>query len=776
MGLFADKISTVVASSAYNLAGDESSQPDPVKSAIISSVLADRTDQIGKVLSQSITQGTVVSQKRFLRFMEENHSDYMITGSVNSFTTVQAQDIVAPVSTLLGLNQDQILRIAAAKIDVGEIDYWAEDWVGKNHPDLERDDWFAEFIDASNTIRINLPGQVSVDIAAPSDLLWATAPQTGLELRKLLYVAYTVVEPGETNEEAAESSLDLFVYRMGSGNAVLDALTGSSQVMTEFYPSLPVRLRNRSLRHEDYTAEYAIAKTAYKKLTGQKLDDLLDTVEDNENIDDIDYAFITMGVALNTQNQTAKEYLYKFLAQLKNTQSATKVEYDTFKDRVVAAERSRLEWERYLSRQEQGIGWNFGEEPPEEPQEVATVPPLNTFEMNSPALDNLRQRLSWCFMTESQRVGNCNRFDGDPNRTKAKKGDYFIHVGSPYQFETRYKRVGQGEDGYVERYFWKTVDLPRIFLFHQTGEFTYTQLEIVGFKHENFVYKTEAVEITAQEALEETDETGFIIPLHAPTLTEMGMSKATRMSGSVSHIVFNSYERVRQKWYEKTVFKILLVVVAAALSVIIPGLGGAAASGILGSNVAVGISLGMTTAFSAALAGAIANALAAVVITTLISTGSTAVFGEKIGAVIGTIASFVVMSYGSFNTTTNTFSVDWSQMMRAENILKLADAASDAISRFMAAEVVEMQGDLSDLSADYAQELEDMQDLTQKVLGSTGVELDFSIIQDASLNYGESRDAFLSRTLLTGTDVVKISQNMISDFAEISLRLPKAFV
>lgn len=774
MGLFADKISTVVASSAYNLAGDESSQPDHVKSAIISSVLADRTEQIGKVLSQSITQGTVVSQKRFLRFMESDHSDYMITGSVNSFTTVQAQDIVAPVSTLLGLNQYQILRIAAAKIDVGEIDYWAEDWVGKNHPDLDRDDWFAEFIDASNMIRINLPEQISVDIAAPGDLLWATAPQTGSELRKLLYVAYTVVEPGETNEEAAESSLDLFVYRMGSGNAVLDALTGSSQEMTEFYPSLPVRLRNRSLRHEDYTAEYAIAKTAYKKLTGQKLDDLLDTVEDNENIDDIDYAFITMGVALNTQNQTAKEYLYKFLAQLKDTQAATKTDYDTFKDRVVAAEKSRLEWESYLLRQEQGSGWIFGEEPPEEPQEVATVPPLNTFEMNAPALDNLRQRLSWCFMTESQRVGNCNRFDGDPNRTKAKKGEYFIHVGSPYQFEKRIL-FSNSEDG-RERYYWGTVNLPRIFLFHQTGEFTYTQLEIVGFKHENFVYQREAVEITAKEALEEPDGTGFIIPLHAPTLTEMGMAKATRMSGSVSHIVFNSYERVRQKWYEKSIFKILLVVAAAVLSVIIPGLGGVVASGILGSNVAVGISLGMTTVLSAAIAGAIANALAAVVVVTLISSGSTALFGEKVGGVIATIATFVVMSYGSFNTTTNTFSVDWSQMMRAENILKLADAVSDGISRFMAAEVVEMQEDLSDLSDDYAKELEDIQDLTQKVLGSTGVELDFSIIQDASLNYGESRDAFLSRTLLTGTDVVKISQNMISDFVEISLKLPKAFV
>lgn len=774
MGLFSDKITTVVSSSVYNLAGDENSQPDQLKSAIIGNVLSGR-DDLAQSITNTYVQGTVLSQRRFLKHMTDNNPTYLIDGAVNSYVDVSAQAIKTPLEQALGLTGSETLRIAAAKIDVGEIDYWAEDWVQKNHPDIDRDAWFSEYDDGTDEIIIELPEDVTVRIAAPADFLWATAAQTGTEARKLLYVAYTVIDPGLSTEEASESLLDLFVYRMGSGNVAFDGLQNSHQAMTEFYPALPLRLKNRSIRHADYTSEYAVSKTAYRRLTRQKLDDLLDVIEENDDIGDIDYTFLVHGVCLNTKNQVAKEYLYKFLSQLKDTQTYSKADYELYQQRVLEAEQSRLDWQRYVNRQNSGE-YFWPEDPPVVIQETATIPPVNTFEFSAPALENLQQRLSWRFMEETQQYGNCNRFDGDANRTKAKQGEYYIHKGPDYTFKSRVWQGTQGDDSNEGNYVWRDIRLPRTYFFHQTGPFTYTRLEIAGFLHENFVYKSTSVDIKAEDALEDADPSGFIIPLHAPTLSGMGMSKATRLSGSTSHLVFNSYERVRQPWYERGIFRILLVIAAAALSVVIPGLGGITASGILGSNLAVGAALGLTTVVGAAIAGAVANALVAVLVTTIISTTATELFGEKIGVLIASIASLVAMTYTSAFAQTGSFNVDWGQLFSADNLLKLTNSVGDAYSKFLSADTMEIYSEFGELENSYNEELEKIEDLMAANLGQTNVEINPLEFTDASLDFGESRETYLSRTLLTGSDVVKISHNMVSNFSEISLSLPKAFV
>jgi hypothetical protein len=498
---------------------------------------------------------------------------------------------------------------------------------------------------------------------------------------------------------------------------------------------------------------------------------MLDSIEENPDVGDIDYAFLVHGVCLNTKNHVAKEYLYKFLSQLKDTQTYSRADFDNYQNEVAAAEASRQEWERYLELQSRGGYYaEIAGRPPLEPQMVATEPDLNTFEISAPALPNLRQRMSWSFMNESIMSGNCQRFDGDANRTKANPGEYHIHMASPYKFKTRIRYNGSDND--EPRYYWGEKNLPRMFLMYQINPFSYKRLEIVGFMHENFVYRRETVRIKAEDALSDPEPSGFLVPLHAPTLSGMGMSKATRLAGSTSHILFNSYERVRQKWYERTVFRILLVAAVAALSVIIPGLGGAAGSGILGANLAVGTALGMTTALSAAIAGAIANALAAVVVTTLISSGATALFGEKIGAVIGAIAFFVSTSYMTSISTSGSF--EWSKFMSADNILRLADATVNGVTAYMDAETREIYEKIGDVRSDEAAKMEEIEQLYKSVLGDTGVDFDPLELTNAAMNFLESSQAFLSRTLLTGTDVVNISHSMISDFVEISLELPEA--
>lgn len=773
MALFADSISTVVSSSVYNVAGDERDRVDPVRSAVINSLLSGRTESLGSLISGSLMNGQAMSQRRFLRHMEANNPSYMINGSVDSYARVDNNAILTPVSGLLGLTGSQTLRIAAAKIDHAEVDYWAEEWVIQNHPGLAREAWFADFDDATNEVVIGLPDLVEVRLPAPADLLWGAEPQASGDSRKLLFVSYSVIDAETDTEAATESLQEMLVYRMGSGNLALDGLLGTTQNMAEFYPALPIRLSNRSLTHADYTAEYAVTKAAYRKLTGGKLDDLLDSIEENESIDDIDHCFLVHGVALNTENHTAKEYLYKFLSQLRDTQTYSRADFDNYRSDVAAAEASRQEWERYLELQSMGYAYAsvVGRHVPPEPQKFATEPALNTFEIAAPGLEKMRQALKWSFMEETQHVGNCNKFDGDVNRTKAKVGEYWIHEAPDYKFMTRYWRDAENE-GTNERYYWAERPLSRIYIFHQYSEFFYTRLEIVGFEHENWVYHNKAVKITAKDALEDLDPSGFLVPLHDPTLRGMGVSKANKMVGSSIFLVFNSYERVREKWYEKTIFRILITVIIAAVGGYILG---PQAIGILGSNAAVGAALGMTTILSATIAGAVANALAAVFITTIITQASTSLFGEKWGVVIATLASFVVMQGAMTSAGSGSWGLDWSQLMRADNILNLTNAIGDAYTQYVNADTAEIYADMADEAEDNARELDDLQDMAYDLLGKTDVEIDFMQFTNVFGDFGESSEMFLSRTLLTGSDVANLSFNMVYKFTEVSLELPKAF-
>jgi hypothetical protein len=92
----------------------------------------------------------------------------------------------------------------------------------------------------------------------------------------------------------------------------------------------------------------------------------------------------------------------------------------------------------------------------------------------------------------------------------------------------------------------------------------------------------------------------------------------------------------------------------------------------------------------------------------------------------------------------------------------------------MDAETREIYEKIGDVRSDEAAKMEEIEQLYKSMLGDTGVDFDPMELTNAAMNFSESSQAFLSRTLLTGTDVVNITHSMISDFVEISLELPEA--
>lgn len=548
----------------------------------------------------------------------------------------------------------------------------------------------------------------------------------------------------------AISNQRIWLYRIGSGNTVLDGMVNNPQRFPgEFYSPMPIRLENRFISDSYYPAMFEQTEKAYKKLTKKKFSTLVDSIADNDNLGDIDFAFLVFGVSLNVKEVSCRKYLYKFFDQLRETAAYGNPQYAAFLNQLAAYNAAIDAWSPGMS--------------------IPALPWLRTNEIRikSQGTVNIPYdiRLSWVNITKTEGtgVGKAGAKTGDiwfevrPNMTWAQ---YIIR--SRNTSEESYTKLVQG-DNYV---------LEVVRLYWQTAPDKYEYLEILGMKHINYVYNGKYVQITAREALQDTDESGFIVPLHYRVMKEMSLKDSSQMSTACVFVVFNCYQIVKQKWYQRGIFKILFVIVFAIVSVIFTG---GAGLGLLGTHISVGASLGFS-GLTAAIVGSVVNALAAVVLMQIISFASTAILGDKLGGLLSAVIGFVVMNVIATFQQTGMLGFDWGSMMKAENLLKLTDALSQGYSGYMQGVAMDYQAKTQGMMSSYKSESERITEMWATNIGYSDIAMNASWITSSSINYTyESSDTFLTRTLLTGMDIAQMSHDMLNDFATLNLTLPNAY-
>ncbi len=785
MGIFSSKTKTYVSSTVYNLAGDEDLRPDFLKSVILGTVIRGSNQGIGSVLAASLFSGTGMRQRRFYNWAQTNYDYGMPEATISAARNVPADTVRAGMLGVLGLASNQELRVSTAVIDAADADYWAEFWVIENRPELGEDGWSADFDPATAEVIIRIPGEPDVRLPAPADLIWGLSNGPLGSSRKLLIANYEILTQDPVTLNITQSDPALFVYRMGSGNVTFDTLGtnevtlvstfNGSSTTKGFYPAIPLRLNNVSIR--DMPDKFDNVKKGYRKLTRSSIDDLLDSIEENDNIGDIDYCFLVQGVDLTSQDLTAKQYLYTFFKSLIDEQIYSKQDLNAFLDNTEDQESSVIQWERWLTAHDQsepgkeyhplhgGLAPLF--------QNINSKPSTNEVRVHSTALSEFDYRIRWQSVTETLHVGNAGRFDGDQTRPLLKPGEFGLHAGNDVLFKTG----SFNPDGLVGGFISELQGIPKIFMLKQYARFRYSKLEILGLQHRNYVYQGHSVTLNAADALTSTEEkageSGFLIPLHYPTLQTMGLLKSTQLSSSSSYLVFNTYVQQKIRWYQRGLFKVILVIASVALSVVFAP-AGMAAVGILGTNIAVGTAIGITGAMTAAIVGGVVNAIAALVLTSIISKASVKLFGEKWGAIIGTIVSFVSMQYGYAYGSTGTFNVDWSKIMNVDNIMNLTNSVSNAYSQWLNADTADIFASMEEVKTNYEGELEKIENMADEILGMTAGIIDPMMLTDASEYLGESSETFMGRTLLTGSDIAELTHSMIENFTDISLELPKA--
>lgn len=568
-----------------------------------------------------------------------------------------------------------------------------------------------------------------------------------------------------TYQEDVSNGQRLFIYKMGGANTTLNNLSTIAATMDQFFPVVPLRRDNVSISDPTYSAYYDNVATAFEKLTGTDIADTLTEIENHADIDDIDHCYVVLGVELNAPENHGKRYLYEFLKELMSHQNTTIAEVVTWS--------SDTAYTDYLADLQ---AWQDAQSNPADPlyqtpiptQVTRDMPNYNYLECYTPSshLDLLyRIKLHWLAIGETDNVGL-----GQPG---ASVGDLWWEVLPDVTVDSIEVYAENGEVNPGTN--WSATQISdqvvsHVKLYWQYAANNYKVLEIYGLYHENIIYEGHSVVITAKEALEDTTVSGFIVPMHYPTLKLLPLVHANELALTNRIMIFNSYEVVKQQWWQTGLFAFLFaILVAVVVGLVFPG-----AAGLLGTNLVVGSALGFTGT-AALIVGAAVNAIAAVVLGMVIQMGAIALFGEELGAILSVVITFFAFHMVSNFFNNGQFAINWSELMKVDNLLKLTDAVAQGFSVWSEHKIADIAKEYEEAEQAYNEELDYINRHYLDILGYGQIYFDPLWMTDFSESpeiYPESRDAFISRTLLTGSEIADISLSLIGAFPEISLTLP----
>ena len=555
----------------------------------------------------------------------------------------------------------------------------------------------------------------------------------------------------------------LWIYRIGSGNAELDALASApGTTQGEFFPFIPIRLNNRFLSEAFMPETYDLATKAYKKAVNGKFDDLIEVVADNEDLDEIDYAYVMYGVSLNVKENACRKYLYKFFEKLMGEQTNTVAQVATWEMEEEARAAGFASW----------LAWKAAQGNPTDPlfgQGEPVLTKMNTLANNTVHIrgtgsvdTNVDMKISWKGIQEL--LGSGLKKPG------AKKGELWLEVVT--------ERIPGDWGIYTKELSWgnaKTRQDNTVFDIHwQVDEDNWRTLRVIGLQHENLIYKNKSVVISAKEALEDEDETGFIIPLHYETVRELSLVDSTQMSTACTFIVFNCYKVVKKKFYQTGIFKVVMFVAIVAISVATMG---AAAPGLLGTAASVGAAVGLT-GLAAIIVGAVINAIVAMIVMQIIGLLATEVLGAKIGLIVAMVVSVATMQVGTGLMNGASMTTIWSNMLSAQNLIAMTSAVGDGISGLIAMSAAETMVKTQDLIKDFEEESRKISELYAENVGYANVSIDPLSLTDVDFGNSfdgafrattEPLDTFLSRTLMTGSDIAELSHDMLNNFTKYTL-------
>lgn len=543
----------------------------------------------------------------------------------------------------------------------------------------------------------------------------------------------------------------MFIYEIGSGTTELDELYTETANETEFFPFIPIRLNNTFISDSYFPDAYALTKKALRKSVGGRYNKIVDELSELETLDDIDHAYAVFGVAANVLDNAAKKYIFNFFTHLVGSSETTETDYTDWASDSDTFNLSNDEWLDWYEGQKDS-GSPLFEEPEPTYGGPSSIPTSSLRISGSGTFglpNSLDMRLFWQSMTYVTGSGLA--------KVDAEKDEVWYDTDTTDSFDGKIWK----KDGVMTKSA-KLVD--RVRMYHQIDDDNWEAIDIIGMVHQNYIYKKKYVEIALREALEDAEDSGFIVPLHYPTYKDMSLIDGTQMSTACTFLVFNSYVVKKTGLLGSLFFKILLIVVIIAIVVFAPQL----APSLVQAAASTGAALGLTGTM-ALIAGAAINAIAAMIVTSLLTKAAIAVFGEKLGTIIGIVASILAANGFSNLASGQGFTINFGNIMTAQNLTMLTSTIGNVYAKFVAFDAMAIVEKTQDLVSEFEKKSKEISELYAENFGYGNGIIDPLNLLDSSNMVVEFSETFLSRTLMTGSDIADLSMNMLGSFADLTL-------
>ena len=775
MGLFSSSTKVYVSSVVYNLNGDDYDPAWFAPSTILTHVLQ-HTPSLAEDITTGLFAGSGMKYRKFFNWMVNSGyadavglatSTYYDTNDVSNEELINA--ITANLSTSLAENQSIVID----DWYIGEYDEYrfADQWIQQNRPDL----WGTNYeVDTTETIAYR--GNINTNTPNKYNYFITITDANGIKLtdikisewisysenvdyidinNRYLYIRYAIRTYDPITFQATHQWFYL-IYGYQTGNLVYDSLFKANVPYERSYaPYIPIRIWNQMVPQISTTLHDWCKKASRRVFDSKTYDQLLEQIEDNPSIGDIDFTYVHFGVAINTPFQVGKKYIFQFIKNL----------YEAFGDKA------------NLDNPEDP----YNELIDKDPSYLNRLINNNDKQVwvksdNSTYNINFDIGIGWDTLTTGTMIGM--------HSPSGKVGEYWFDRYTRIRtYTVIVEEVGDNGQTHPET---RTATIYYTRFNHQVTANRVEYYVVSQLAYSNKVYKSKSVSYRAyDEILKTGDDSGFIFPLRINTFKDISMVDSTDLAQFCGYLIFNCYEKVKQKWYQSGFFAAIVTIIVVIVTVYFtwgsttgPAVAGstAATSGMTSAATTIGTSLGLSGIAATVVGGAILMAASALV-TVAITKAVTAVLGDSLfSQILGTVLSTIASVYtgmaltnfaqsGSFMASTATL---WGEMCSASGLLKLGIASLNTYNNYLNTSLQEMQQDALKFSQSYEQQLEKINQAYAELFGSTS---NAGLVTNAMLHQFEPMDTFLTRTLLTGSDIAQMSLDMVSNFVDYTLNL-----
>lgn len=304
----------------------------------------------------------------------------------------------------------------------------------------------------------------------------------------------------------------------------------AEETISPYFPIVPIREKGRRIKTDDPEL-YQRGRHTLRTL-GIKIEDLDEAIHDsgNTDLDFLDHAYVIVAVDIATKVDNSNLYLYEHFNAL-YYESGVKEEDFTY-------------WNTHVRKEVDNTDAGASLPPP---------PPINRLNVSD---GKYKMVLGWKYITKTLESGVVTRLGKVVKDYFSVPPSYIGGVTNPnhYTIENAYIRFRK-----------------------QVTPTEYIEIQVHGLVHTNFIGSSDkeirTTLTTAFTTDTDDDKNNFVIPLRYDLMQSMGAIKGHDLLYDSVRAVFNSHTTQKLKWYQTGAFKVLVVIVAVAITIFTAGTG-----------------------------------------------------------------------------------------------------------------------------------------------------------------------------------------------------------